>query len=926
MKKLSGNYIGFAVVLHLILSCGPDKKNSSTDTGDKADTADTAVSNPDISQLGFATAALAVKDLPPTPHNIPELVGFAGNQWTRPHLPPLRLNADGRLGVQTKGSNVNRLDVLLLAPEALNVNFHDSKGADILSKSPSGSPQVSQLDYSGTIQSVAPGWESVHSSFCDDFSLQNPSVCTDPVTEKAADCYQLSALISARKDKLWRIISIPIKIRVSEPKTANAKITELTVAGSPTMSPASSLTAMFEPLAVGDGRLFISRVGNSTLNWVDSSGKNGNGKYDVVYAWYPAVGKDGKPSAACDASRWSQLLPISHAPYDADVKAKYDFAKDVFRDGAGNILPDGKELGITYPWMDHQAKNLVFASSSSPLFSFDKATQKVVSRFDVKCTKTPCVDPLPKTETEMKSLEAQGDSQGFAVMGAWTRGKMTLFDNLINKADFGLGSQDKDLRDVALYRSGSNPGWVTVGANRDTSSIDGLPGYVSNTTLFDSIGDRFAFSKNFMPALSKDVVWLVSNGTMTDELAFDDYLDRDVLVSSDMSAPLIWDSKNLYLTYNDGASTTEPLVQNTAFISNQSPQFGRLKGKARVEPVAAGGRFGRGVFLGADDSIDYEFPGASADSTLFFSIFLSSRMNEGSPAGDIARFPDGGKISISRGGVLTFSFPTGSGGTGTKTIGLPPNEFQWGKWVHLSFLLEPQALPNKGFNISVFLNGMKYRQVGVVNRPFGITKGLFSVGRGFRGWIDEVRLVKTAPNLEEACNLAYGTLGAIDPLHESDAAVAKWNTLAGLYPSTSHQEIKNLLISFNSRHAAGQKFVCLTDHSQRFGWSTRLPVPKGISYLRHTIHMAGKSFVHDQPRPDSTTNSFCLSCHSNNSLVSGLKISAPLKLIPMRRMSDDRRKQPTQPVAKIFGYSPMGLLGGSPETSGTLDVYRYLFP
>jgi hypothetical protein len=916
MKTRFGNCIGFAFVLQLIVSCGNEKKKSSTDATD---------SNEEISQLGFASRSIDNKDLPPTPLNIPELVGFAGNQWTRPHLPPLRLNADGRLGVQTKGSNVNRLDVLLLAPEALNVNFHDSNGADILRKSAAGSPQVSQLDYSGSIQSVAPGWESVHSSLCEDFSIQNPSVCEDPITEKASDCYQLSALISARKDKLWRIISIPVKIRVSEPKTANAKITELTVTGSPTMSPTSSLTAMFEPLAVGDGRLYISRVGNSTLNWVDSSGKRGNGKYDVVYAWYPPVGKDGRPSKACDASRWSQLLPISHAPYDADVKAKYDFAKDLFRDGAGNILPDGKELGITYPWMDHQAKNLVFAASSSPLFSYNKDTKKVVSRFDVRCSKAPCVDPLPKTEIDMKKFEAQGDSQGFAVMGAWTRGKMTLFDNLINKADFGLGSQDADLRDVALYRSGSNLRWVTVGANRDTSSIENLPGYVSNTTLFDSIGDRFAFSKNFMPALSKDVVWLVSNGTMTDELAFDDYLDRDVLVSSDMSAPLIWNS-NLRLTYNDGTSSTEPLIQNTAYISNLSPKFGRLKGKARVEPVAAGGRFGRGVFLGAEDSIDYDFPGASTDTTLFFSIFLNSRMNERSPAGEIARFPDGGTISISNAGVLTFTFSTGSGRTGTKTIELPPNEFQWGKWVHLSFLLEPQALPKKGFNISIFLNGMKYRQIGVLNRPFVITTGVFSVGRGFRGWIDEVRLVKTAPNLEEACNLAYGTLGAIDPLLESDAAVGKWNTLAALYPTTSHQEIKNLLVSFNSIYAARQKFVCLTDHSQRFGWSTRLPVPKGISYLRHTIHMAGKSFAHNQPRPDSTTNSFCLSCHSNNSLVSGLKISAPLKLMPTRKMTDDRRKQPTQPVAKIFGYTPVGFLEGSPETSGTLDVYRYLFP
>ena len=58
------------------------------------------------------------------------------------------------------------------------------------------------------------------------------------------------------------------------------------------------------------------------------------------------------------------------------------------------------------------------------------------------------------------------------------------------------------------------------------------------------------------------------------------------------------------------------------------------------------------------------------------------------------------------------------------------------------------------------------------------------------------------------------------------------------------------------------------------------------------------------PRPDSTQNTFCTSCHTEDSKA-GLRLDA-LALDASTPAELDRRRQPSQPPRRVFGNIPAG--------------------
>jgi hypothetical protein len=160
----------------------------------------------------------------------------------------------------------------------------------------------------------------------------------------------------------------------------------------------------------------------------------------------------------------------------------------------------------------------------------------------------------------------------------------------------------------------------------------------------------------------------------------------------------------------------------------------------------------------------------------------------------------------------------------------------------------------------------------------------------FHGWMDEYKVFSYEPDLETSCNFANGTL--VSP--GNDAAL---NALANTYTQAMHDKVTAQL------RVRGQttypKYACYTGTYGTENMAALTTIPTGAVSLRDAVHFPEGPIFRDKPRPDSTTNTFCLSCHTNDSIVSGLSVNA-LKYQPLEARLDPRR-QPSQPPALITG-------------------------
>jgi hypothetical protein len=281
----------------------------------------------------------------------------------------------------------------------------------------------------------------------------------------------------------------------------------------------------------------------------------------------------------------------------------------------------------------------------------------------------------------------------------------------------------------------------------------------------------------------------------------------------------------------------------------------------------------------------------------------------------VLAFPDGSALAVR--GRAAVAYLLGGVEQHAVTLGDTwPDE----GWVHLGLNVLRDG------RIVLHVNGFPYDEWSAPERLFALVPGTLHVGagpagtgRGFRGWIDELKVFAHAMDPEVACNQALGTLVAV-------GANERWRDVAARYPGWAHDALRALV---GGGHEA---FACYADYAG--DWAAHLGnLPVGTTGLRGAVHFPEGPIRYDVPRPDSRANAFCTSCHEAGA-PHGLGLGA---LEPRAAPAqDDPRRQPLQPPARVYGQVPAGWVApgpgpGGPPTDLTtdadgIDVDRWVLP
>ncbi|OUS02202.1 hypothetical protein A9Q81_09150, partial [Gammaproteobacteria bacterium 42_54_T18] len=844
-------------------------------------------------------------ELPEVPAIFRSVTGIIDKEFSGPHMPLLRLSKDGRIALKAGTAYVVR-------PTAVNSAVVDQKRGVVenLINFEEGVP----LPFAAREIAVCePNTGNPVSG------MKNPYMCG--VSGKD-DCYDLNIVTQRKKfgeyEEVLSLHNVFTTIRVVNPKTPNARIAEVTHKDISQRLPYLTWL-LVEPMTPADGRLLIGRTELQTLSWYNENtdsyetGEN----IDIVYSYIE------EPHQPCDVSQWKEFKPISHAPYDKRINQRYKFASQPFRDASGRIIPDGEDMQGSYPWIDKEAANLSMLMGTELLEEIDLDGNVITSRYPTRCVIEGC------TDEGGADIEQRSNFAGLAIFGAWTQGKVILVDGLLNDIDFKIGMADEKHRYVSLYKPGSGltgeeNGEVRVGSVRQESGLlereiyDGPTGY-HFASFFDSFEQRLNFWQPLRPVSPKDVTWLASTGRHTVELAFDDYLNPNAFIVSNMvglldrldrdprSARFAADYKDGW-SVADQAFTQEVRVQNSAAALPEFwhiPRSGKLH-NARIEPVALGGVRGRGIWLNGEGAyLSYDIEEQPRRVSAFpwsVGLFLDPRGEGDRKDGTeeaLLQFPDGTVLSLLNRRVILYRDAEGEL---LHDIQLPTH-LENKQWVHVALNIHPG-----GKRIKFLLNGMLYNTFNSVQPIFQMDSGEMHVGSArvqgaevvnFRGWLDEFKVFARQFTPEVDCNNAYGTLIGLPKTYEGD-----WKPLAQRYPALTHEYMNNALTMRGKE--TYPLYACYLDNS--WDYAAHLAnYPEGTVSLRSAINFPEGPLYFDSPRPDSVFNSFCLDCHHETGQV-GLTIDA-LRYKAGISAQHDSRRQPLQPPALVRGNLPVGWLG-----------------
>lgn len=810
-------------------------------------------------------------------------------QFTRPHIPPVRTTRDGRVGMQTKtrtsSPNDGVFDFYLLAPEKLNRHFPSSdNGANILA---STTPYT--LPRRNFITTNERG-ESVHSAICE--VSDTPRSCG---ADGSSDCYRFKVITPFRNDQRDRIElwSTPVEVTVRNPKTADAQIDDI-VTGTPTRGVVwPGINILLETVVTDDGRLLVGRVAGSTLNWRDSSTRRARQTQpNVIYSFAPLS------AAPCDVTAFSTPYPITHAFHHEIIRNRYGFAKYPLRNGTGGLIPNGADFGGSYPWLDNKGNNLFFGTFSK---SFQENGR---DRFLTRCVEGGvCSNPAEN---------GTADTIGIAVAGLWTKGQTVLLDNAMNNIDWNLQARPEGHVNAKLYR-GDN-GWVHIGTGRDNTNDNAShmpPGGTGNINIIDSITNRFNALPAFRPSVPRDVAWWVSAGKATDVVAFDDWLNATMLISSDMAQAIEGTALEPSNTRLQNAATSRRFTP---------PAFGQILG-GRIEPVALGGVRGKGYFARAEGGIRYTIPANTAGllerQDWYLGVFVDARFGDDGQSRRLIEFPDLSAIELV--GLTRIAYVTSDN---TRTLITLPSPLRANVYEHLAFRVLQSG------ELELFVNGVlthTWTRPANAAREFRIAQGDLYLGRGrnntsgFIGWLDEFKVLASADrlNAEEFCNYASGSIVGV-----TDRADSQYRNKASRLSRGAIDLIQENL-SMAERHSG---YHCFTENRSADGWINLRELPVGLVGLREAILFPEGPLHAAQPRPDSSQNDFCLGCHRSDGSdrqPPSLGINALMSRDMAAKL--DPRRQPSQAPARIFGHLPADTFGRAlPAFDGVFDAGVYV--
>ncbi|MEM9194232.1 MAG: hypothetical protein AAGF12_33965 [Myxococcota bacterium] len=715
----------------------------------------------------------------------------------------------------------------------------------------------------------------------------------------------------------------PVTVEVANPKTAEAHIVRVELGEPVEGARVDGSLEWAEAAVTADGRLLTGRWGSAQRPWTHPhTGEEFSRMYDIGYSVLP------EESAPCDVTGWTEFHPMSHAPYDPEMIGRYGLAAYPFRDSEGRIIEDGEDIGGSYPWVDREGANVFMTGVPG------KISEQSEDAYPRRCVVDGC-----------ESFEEPEDwDRGFLVAGLWTHGKFVHLDGMINNQDWAVGLRPDSHWMVDLYQDEEGtPEPVRFGAGRGNAGTH-PPAFPGNENILDSLQNLPNFVPAARPVTPRDVVWVMSTGVATEEIAFDDFLDPRAFIVSNMQAsvtqmrneygetmniPIHWNGQRYTIPqvflpiaqeipHSLDADAVEDIhIQNAATsLELAIPEYGLVEaGTGRVEPVALGGFYGRGFWLDGENRIRYAVPpqGEAAESDWYVGLFIDPRTSDGN-ARTVFTFPDGTGIRLvdrdrvqyvaDRRVIHEVALP------GVSETG----------WLHLGWHVRSGHR-----ELVLLVNGLAVDRFDAGRPLFRAVEGDLIVGHaerapGVRAWIDDFKVLAHAVGPEVACNHAGGTLIEVGD-------VAAWVEVADRYPTWAHAEVAG---------AAGRadgRFACF--HDYRADYAAHLQnIPEGAESLRDAITFPEGPLQAGAPRPDSSGNGFCLSCHTAES-----QGALGLDALAFRSdvvLEDDPRRQPAQPPRRVFGNIPGGWIPaehgpGSPAEamvapSGGILIDRWVLP
>jgi hypothetical protein len=756
------------------------------------------------------------------------------------------------------------------------------------------------------------------------------------------------------------LLTVNVRITVENPKTPEAEIVAIEGVGEPTVVVAPSRpNSIFEPSITGDGRLLVTRIsgtagsggGTDSLEprpWVDANGLTRHTFHDIVYAYNPP----GSGYSPCDVRGWTNLKPITYAHHDPEVRERYGFAKFPMRDTEGVEFLPAQESGMMYPWIDRTGANMMFTSTRRMKVSneFTYATNENVELLETLSSdesndasgredflyeasvsipteaarphllmpsahQIPLPDPsLHCTDCEETTArEHVSPTRQIGIVGLWTQGKMVQLDGIVNATEIGYRVLDEGHKLIRLYHG--QGGVVRVGNGRtnvvpqpEWGDLDSY--WPGNDSIMDSLENKFNWTPSMRPVAPYDVVWAVGTGRGTSEVVFDDYMDNDALILSEMVAsvstvagPIVWNQPNNGDRYNVPLRIQNSSPRIGLLNASYGEVFGDTKKGTRIEPVALGGIYGKGLWVNEGVGVRYHFPAvglaeAQEKTAAYYGLAIDPRIDVGitgeyrlitSPTGLITLKTENGQSKLVIGGHPAPLKPVTDSGYQVDLPNLSAN-----KWTHLGIEVD-------GTELAVYIDGFKYfkqaladndtnlLQVSTGDIILGSTDG---VSGGLRGWVDDFKVFsRSVLNPEEACNRGWGTLLRVPG-----------SALASGYLASSHGEISLALGDSNDT-----RYQCLTDYdSEGFAFLAGVPAENRVGQALRQV----KSLQFDAARPDETDNAFCTVCHVDFEHPSETMSLSALVFddIPMQF---DRRRQPLQPFPAVIGHVPASWLQSS---------------
>ncbi|HEX4422110.1 MAG TPA: hypothetical protein VH165_29565 [Kofleriaceae bacterium] len=815
-----------------------------------------------------------------------------GDQYLAPVVPAWRSSADGRIAIVDNA--IRPIHLEQLRDHGPISQQRPDLAAQIFGAGPSVMATFGDTSTGGFLCTPA---------------RTNPAPCPN---NPGDDCYDL--VIGRRDDDAGMLLSAPLHVRVSSPKTPAAAVAEATVGA------ITSIKLPFgssgEMVPTGDGHLVTLRIHEGGDDGAPASITYRLGPHhDVTKPVSLAYAYAADP---CDITEWfahdddvlTSIRPWPAAYTDPrlhDVHGPiYGIAARPIRDPDGHELGEEDILSGSYPWIDREGNNLMFSTVDPHPLS--KALQ---ARYPIAIEGK---DPLAYIQTAPR---------GFAVVGAWTQGKTVMLDGLLNNEDYGF--DPAATHRLVLYQAQAGaPRAVRVngGSNNGVRAL-GLVNANGNNDEIESLENTLAMHAAALPVTPRDVVWTVTRGLASDEIAFDDFTDPNLVLLAEMNAA--WTAVHDRQTgvqdavaglYADGfpadpqgAFDHDPTairVQNAAASSIYGlASTGRLTGgdpiRARIEPVALGGVRGRGLWLEPEVRLQFTLPDqpAAAGHGFYASVFVDARDHLDGTVPVLAfSSPNpaaGWSLALADGGA-TAVIGHGQGASRIESrIDLSCAAASWKlRWHQLGVQLEPGRA-------TLIVDGNVVGSAPLA-ADVPLAAGTLSAG-GVRGWYDEVRLeidgnggpLTGRPAPELLCNIAHGTVV----------------------------------------RAAGQD-RCATDYTTDLGVG-RGKLPAGTTGRRDAILAGDAPLYWDQPRPDSQHRAFCLSCHVDAAQDPGRAPKLTLEALTpgSQPAAQDPRTQPLQPPsydalpAQARGNLPAHWIGGqypAQATQGPLPILQWTVP